>query len=117
MNHIDYAIDQLKKIPKKNGKFRIYAIALNKKGKIISEAYNSYEKTHPMQAKFAKSVGKPDKIFLHAEMHALIKAKAQVHKMIIVRIGADDNTQNAKPCSICEAAMKLHGVKLIEHTF
>jgi hypothetical protein len=54
-------------------KHRIVARVYDRRGTLIAQATNSYEKTHPIQAHFAKLCGKPDSIYLHAEVAALLK--------------------------------------------
>ena len=104
--------------PKSNGRKRqkLLACALDKKGKVLSIRSNDYECSHPIQKQFAEKVGRPDAIYLHAEISALIAAKKEVYKMIVVRVDAEGNPVLAKPCKICERAMKDYGVAVIEYT-
>lgn len=69
-------------------------------------------------AKYAKAVGKPNAIYLHAEVDALIRASARgiVYKLVVVRKGAKGNNLCAKPCVICQAAIRDFGVSRVEHT-
>jgi tRNA(Arg) A34 adenosine deaminase TadA len=98
-------------------KHSILARCFDRKGKLISSAVNSYTKSHPIQAYFAKQVGHPAKIYLHAEIHALIKAgDKQVYKIVIMRVGKNHKPLNAKPCPICQAALKAYGVQIISYT-
>ena len=94
------------------------AYIFDKKGKIISVGYNSYTKTHPYQAKLAKIAGLPDKIFLHAEIDAILKCKriGDAKRILISRIGADGKPLIAKPCKICALAIERFGIKEIEFT-
>lgn len=93
------------------------ATCYDKRGKIVSVAYNTYQKTHPYQAQLAKEVGLDDKQFLHAEVRALIKAKGKlIHKIKIERYGANGEPLNACPCPICAKAIKEHNIKVIEYT-
>jgi deoxycytidylate deaminase len=95
----------------------ITAHCLDKRGRIISTGINSYSKSHPIQAHYAKLVGQPERHFLHAEIAALLKAgDKQVHKIKVVRFDSKGNPANAEPCAICKAAIKAFGVKYIEHT-
>ena len=101
----------------KHCKHSITAVAYDKRGRIISIGHNSYIKTHPLQASIAASVGKQHKIYLHAEIDAIIRAKGQhIHKLFISRIGKSNQYLNAKPCSICAKAISLYGITHIEHT-
>ena len=95
---------------------KVEAYAYDKRGRLLSVGRNSYTKTHPMQARYAAKAGVPKKQYLHAEVDALIKAKAQVHKLFIVRYGAKGETRLAKPCPLCDLVINNHGVKLVEYT-
>ncbi len=97
-------------------KFHIKATIFDRKGKILAEGQNSYIKSHPMQAKYANKCGYEDKIFLHAEISALVKCKSQGHSMRIERYNRKGEPLLAKPCPICELAIKEHGIKEISYT-
>lgn len=112
---IDFCIELLKK-KKRTGQYHLVALALDKNDNILAKEFNSYTKTHPMQAKYAALAGTPDKIYLHAEIRALVMAKTQVDKLVITRIGRNGKPLNAKPCPICELAIKAHGVRRIEYS-
>jgi deoxycytidylate deaminase len=95
----------------------ITAIAYDKRGKILSVGKNSYVKTHPMQARFARWSGNSGRVFLHAEIAALIKARSsRVHKLVIFRYDRHGKPALAKPCECCQAAIEHFGVKLVEYT-
>lgn len=95
---------------------KLLACALDKKGRVLAIRSNDYECSHPVQKYFAEKVGRPDAIYLHAEISCLVASKKEVYKMIVVRVDSDGNPVLAKPCSICQAAMKEYGVKVIEYT-
>lgn len=78
---------------------------LLKKGRIVLETTN-IRKTHPQQAKWAKRVGKPKKIHLHAEMRALILNDTDFDTLLVARIDKNGDVRLAKPCSICHAAIE-----------
>lgn len=95
----------------------ITAYAFDKKGRLLSVGHNSYTKTHPLQLWYAKRCGLDNKMFLHAEMAALIKTRGRkVHKLVIVRVGKDKSLLNAAPCPVCQLAIKEFGVKVVEHS-
>lgn len=100
----------------RDGQYHLVAIALDKSGKVLSTSFNSYRKTHPMQAKYANIAGQPEKHFLHAEIGALVKAKAQVYTLVVARIDKNGKVKNAKPCPICQLAIKAHGVNHVEYS-
>jgi tRNA(Arg) A34 adenosine deaminase TadA len=96
---------------------KVKAICFDKKGNIISRAENSYDKTHPLQKHFAMKVNEPHRIYLHAEMLALIRAKnKRISSIHIARQAANGKNALAKPCKICMAAIKAYGVKFISYT-
>lgn len=103
---------------KARNKQNITAIIYDRKGRIISMGKNSYVKTHPLQAKFANQVGLHEKIFLHAEVDALVKLKdwKKAHKIVVTRFGNSGEPLLAKPCPVCQRAIEMAGINYIEHT-
>lgn len=99
-------------------KQNVIALAYNKRGHLLAVGRNSYVKTHPLQARYALKGGNPDRIYLHAEVAALIRAskRGTVHKLVIVRQSEAGNYLCAKPCSGCQAAISDFRVKHVEHT-
>lgn len=97
-------------------RYRVIATLYDKRGRVLSKAENSYEKTHPKQARNAKRVGEPAKIYLHAELSAIIRCRGVPHKISIERYDNDGNPVLAKPCKICELAIKEAGIKRVEYT-
>lgn len=98
-------------------KYDIKATCYDKKGRVLSVGVNSYTRTHPMQAHFAKLTGLEEKQYLHAEIMALLRAKdKKVHKIKVERYGKHGQPLNAAPCPICAAALKQWNVQVIEHT-
>jgi deoxycytidylate deaminase len=107
----------LKSARPESGRYRIAAAVLDKQGRVLSIGTNSYVKTHPRQAEYAKKVGAYDKSWLHAEVSALVKVKSGVpYKIVVVRVGNDGELRLAKPCKVCEMAIKQAGIKVIEYT-
>lgn len=98
-------------------KYSIKATCYDKRGRVISVGYNSYTRTHPVQAFHAKLVGLDIKQFLHAEIHALLRAKdRKVYKISVERYSKEGYPMNAAPCPICASALKQWGVQYIEYT-
>ena len=54
-------------------KYSITAIIYDRRGAVLSLGKNSYHKTHPLQAHYAAVAGEPHKMFLHAEIDAIIQ--------------------------------------------
>lgn len=114
---LTYAISQAKSIPYEQGQRRIYSVVVDKKDRILSEGSNSYTKTHPLQAKFAEEVDLPQKIFLHAEISALVKIRSgEPYKIYIARVDSKGEPMLAAPCPICALAIKEAKIESIEHT-
>ena len=95
-------------------RYTITAVCLNKHNRPICVGENSYKKTHPLQAYFAKKVGHPQRIYIHAEIQALIRSgDNQVHVMCVTREDKLGNSLPSKPCPVCYEAIRAYGVKYI----
>lgn len=94
------------------------AIIKDKKGNVLAIGKNSYTKTHPYQAKCAKEVGLPEKIYLHAEIDAIIRCNdlSKAHSIHIFRQGKSGKWLLAKPCPACQRAINLTPIKEIYFT-
>lgn len=99
-------------------KYNITAIIYDKRGNVLSIGKNSYVKTHPLQAKYAEAAGEPFKVFLHAEIDAIIKLRSlkTAHKMVIFRYLEDGTPAKAMPCKICRQALAKTSIQIVEHT-
>lgn len=97
-------------------RFEITALAYDRKGNLLSIGRNSYVRTHPLQAYYGRKAGKPAAIYIHAELHALIKARQPVHRLVVLRHNKDGTPALAKPCAACQLAIKDFKVKYVEHT-
>ena len=98
--------------------FNLTAIIYDKRGRVLSIGKNSYCKSHPIQARFAKQANLEHKIYLHAEVAAIVKCKdlSKAHKIVITRFGKSGQPRNACPCEACKLAIAHSGIKNIEHT-
>lgn len=98
-------------------RYNIFADVYDKDRICIGTGTNSYKKSHPLQAYFAKKVGRPEQIYLHAEIQAILRAREQKIKSIYVySFDSFGNKRNAKPCPICMEAIKAFGIKKITYT-
>lgn len=115
---LDYAIEKARDLDVDENYVRVYAVITDKRGKIVSEGPNSYKKTHPLQAKFARMVGNEEAVYLHAEIQAMVKCKeGQGHKMYVARVGRTGNPLPACPCKICQLAIEQLGIiSSVEYT-
>lgn len=100
-----------------NVKQDITAIIYDKRGRILAVGKNSYVKTHPLQAKYAKPHN-AHKVFLHAEVAAIVKCRdlSKAHRISIFRVNKQGNYMKAAPCPVCQDAIAASGIKFIEHT-
>ena len=101
-----------------NHRFRITAFIYDKRGRLLSTGHNSYIKTHTLQAKYATAAGKPDAIYLHAEVAAIVKLRnwKEAYKITIVRYTRKGESALASPCAICRSVIKQTGIKEICYT-
>ncbi len=98
---------------------RIIAYCYDKKGNLLSSASNSFTKTHPAQAYYAKRAGQINRIFLHAEIAAILKAsktKKDIYRIEVVRKGKNGELLRSMPCPVCKEAIKAIGIKHITYT-
>lgn len=89
---------------------------VNKKGQIIAESANSYTCSHTQQYHYAKKVGRPEAVYLHAEMACLLKDKARKGvKLFVARVDSKGASVYSAPCEICSLALKDYSnVKSVE---
>lgn len=94
---------------------KIGAIIVDGKYNVISTGYNK-RKTHPKQYYYAKSYD-VNKVFLHAEIDALIKNRKQKpHAIVVARKKKNGDNGIAAPCPICRAAIIEAGIREIIYT-
>jgi tRNA(Arg) A34 adenosine deaminase TadA len=88
------------------------------KNKVITQGVNQDTKSHPIQARFAEMVGLSEKIYLHAEISALVRCRSEVDTIVVARLGGHngDELRNARPCPICSLAIKEAGIENIYYT-
>lgn len=124
MTDIQKLVQVLNNLPKleQDGdrrRFRVIARALDKKGRVLATRTNSYTLSHPVQKHYAVLAGRPEAIFVHAEIATLIACKAankNVHTLLIARVNNAGEPIKAAPCEICSIAIEQFGVKKIIHT-
>lgn len=96
------------------------------KGKIISVGYNLQDKTNPLQKRFNQyrefdPNASGCKNSIHAECHAILKAKDldidwRKVDVFVYRIKKDGSKGMSRPCPACEALLKQQGVKKIYYS-
>ena len=90
-------------------RFQIEAIARDARNRILSRAVNSYTKTHPLQSHFATLANEPARIYLHAEILALLRAGER--KVSTLTIINHSGKTLPFPCRVCQLAIREWGVK------
>ena len=98
----------------------IVARIYDKKGKLLATGHNSYTKTHPRQAHFARLAGNERKTYLHAEIAAIIRASRRgvqpPYSISIERRNRQGQCKLAKPCAVCMLAIKEAGIREISYS-
>lgn len=108
----DLAIEVAKTSPSKQ---KMGAVLLYK-NRVLTCACNMEKKSHPIQAKFAKRVGLKEKIYLHAEVAALVKCRQEVDAIVVARVNSQNKLRLAKPCKICQLAISEAGVNKVYYS-
>lgn len=108
---LQLAINTAKSSPSKK---KVGAVLL-RKNRVIVTATNLEKKTHPLQAFLAEKVGLDEKIYLHAEVNALIKAKEKADTIVVARIGGHEHNElrMSRPCPICQMALDMNNVSRV----
>ena len=73
----------------------------------------SMYKTHPLQKEYNTN---KNKLFLHAEMHALTKAlkgQSSLNRAVVARVLKDGSYADSSPCDACMLALVEAGIKEI----
>jgi tRNA(Arg) A34 adenosine deaminase TadA len=98
-------------------KYKITAKAFDKKGNLLAQSENNYLKTHPLMKYFADKVKLHDKLYLHAEILALIRCgDKKPYRLLIERYNIDGTMALAKPCPVCAEAIRAYDVSVLEYT-
>ena len=115
---IQQTVDLALKMPVKASQQRLAAICVDKKGKVLGRGVNSYTRTHPLQKHFAIVAALPEeKMFLHAELQAVLRSRdKEIHTIYVARVLKDDTISLAKPCKACEQMLKSFGVQKVVYT-
>lgn len=102
----DFYIGILKqKAQQSPSKYRISAIALDKKGDVLGTASNTYSKYGiEMSNKF---------MGVHAERKLMERYKGNIKTIIIMRIGRSGKVLPVDPCRVCLSIANKMGIKII----
>ena len=106
---LNKALELAKSLPYERGKQRVAAIAVDKRGRVLSAKTNSYTCTHPKQKHYAERAGNKHKNFLHAEIRCIISAQkvngGKIHKLYVARSNKVGEHLPSRPCCICQLAI------------
>ena len=100
-------------------KQNVVAKIYDKKGRLLATGHNSYTKTHPRQAHYARLAGFERKNYLHAEIAAILRAfhsTSRAYSIRVERRSRKGNLALARPCAICMLAIKEAGIKQITYS-
>ena len=110
LNHFQKRLEKI--ASEVEGRHKLAALVFDQRGNPISFGANSYKKTNPAQASAARDLF-PDKIFLHAEIHALTKASNKKYGILVIRLMKDGTLGLARPCQVCFKAIRDENIKKI----
>lgn len=119
---LEYCISKAREIPVSHGRERVYACIVNKRGKIIGESSNLYDRSHPLQKHYSIKAGmSEERICLHAEVSSIIRAAKKNPdkgcKIYVARVGKKGRVLNAYPCLSCRLSISESGfISSIEST-
>ena len=100
---------------------KLVGAILLKRNRLIASAVNMENKSHPVQKKFAclmEDENYHHKIYLHAEINCLIRAREDADTIVVARVGGHQHNElrNAKPCLICSAAIRSQGIRHVHYS-
>lgn len=97
---------------------QIVAVIYDRRGRVLSVGQNSYIKTHPLQALHAHRTGLHQKIYLHAEISAITRCPdiSKAYRMLVTRYDRQGQPVLAKPCPVCESALRATPIRHVDHT-
>lgn len=113
MSSLEYCLQEARKIPLTKGKQRVYSCITDKRGRLIAESQNLYEKSHPLQRKYSVKAGmSEERCYLHSEVASIIKAAKRNPlncTLYVARIGKSGRALDSIPCPSCRIAIKECG--------
>lgn len=112
------AIAKASEIPYQQKKSRHYAILVDKRGVIVAEGKNDYNKTHPKFKKAALAIGDAMRAHCHAEFLVLHRDKyKRGYKLYVARVDYKNKPINSNPCPVCWKIISMNKhIKSIEWT-
>ena len=99
-------IEEADKIPKTHGRHRLFSIVTDKRGRVLGQGHNDYNKTSPVQKKYGSKFTSEDAQYLHSECRAIIKSKGKGYRIYVGRVTNSGKQGLAKPCLSCMAIIQ-----------
>jgi len=97
-----------------NKKQRVFAIITDNHNRILARGGNSYTKSNPLQAYYCELSNQPHKIYIHAELQALVRLKGRkADKIFVARVNKKNEPLPSQPCPICKLAILDAGIKKV----
>ena len=101
-------------------RYCVGSVIVDRQGKILAEGQNSFVKTHPTQAMWAHLVENCEKIYLHAEMEAMIKNNNnhRATTLYVARVRSKSGQiALSRPCKTCSVAiLKSTNIERVVYT-
>lgn len=111
----DNILDKVVEIAETSTFHKQVGALLLSKGKIVSTGVN-VRKTHPTQAKWAEIAGLPEKVYLHAEMAALVRCREQADTIVVARVNRQGKLRLSRPCPVCLLALNAAGTLQVAYS-
>ena len=94
----------------------VTAIIYNKRGRVLSIGKSSYIHSSRLQRHHATKTGNPESVYQHAEIDAINRCQEldKAHKIVVTRHLKNGKPALAKPCAICESAIKATPIRLVQ---
>lgn len=99
-------------------RYTLIATCFDRKGKVLGTGVNNYKKSHPLMQHFAVKAGESDeKIYMHAELSAVLQSgRKEIDSILVQRFHTNGDVANAMPCPTCQQMLKSFGVKCVRYT-
>jgi deoxycytidylate deaminase len=98
------------------GAFFLIAATLDKRRRIISIGENSLTKTHPLMYHYSSKSKMNHKIYLHAELSAMVKSHSPAHSIMVIRVSRGGEYAMAMPCPLCMMAINEANIKKVYYS-
>lgn len=86
----------------------------------MKEGWNSFIRTHPLQKESSILAGNENRIYLHAETHAISRIRypdlCKMKGIVVIRLNKHLETMYAAPCECCTKMLQRYNIETIVHT-